>query len=198
MSIRERNIIRDRLQPGDIVLYDGFQVEGERWRVVELEDDHRFLGFGPLDVEEEDLVVRRLQFTNVEEIVPRDDPGGVEDAPSTEPRPPASLPKYVVEAVERQGADRLRDLADWAEERAAFLEAEAREQLEEPPAEGEVDDVEEDVDGDDLDEVPDGVSVNVYKMKVPCGPGCDGCPHGPYRYAKWREGDKVRTKYLGK
>ncbi len=28
--------------------------------------------------------------------------------------------------------------------------------------------------------------------------GCNKCPHGPYRYAYWRENGKLRKKYLGK
>ena len=34
---------------------------------------------------------------------------------------------------------------------------------------------------------------------VKCGkPGCKKCPHGPYWYAYWREGDRTRKKYIGK
>jgi len=33
---------------------------------------------------------------------------------------------------------------------------------------------------------------------VKCGKQCSGCPHGPYWYAYWREGKKVRKRYIGK
>jgi len=34
---------------------------------------------------------------------------------------------------------------------------------------------------------------------VRCGrKGCRSCPHGPYRYAYWREGGRTRKKYIGK
>ena len=32
-----------------------------------------------------------------------------------------------------------------------------------------------------------------------CGkPNCKKCPHGPYWYAYWREGKRLRKKYIGK
>ncbi|HYR62154.1 MAG TPA: hypothetical protein VET24_05905 [Actinomycetota bacterium] len=39
-----------------------------------------------------------------------------------------------------------------------------------------------------------------YRLQsVRCGkPGCTRCPHGPYWYAYWREGGRVRTRYIGK
>lgn len=33
---------------------------------------------------------------------------------------------------------------------------------------------------------------------VKCGKECGGCPHGPYWYAYWREGKRVRKRYVGK
>lgn len=29
-------------------------------------------------------------------------------------------------------------------------------------------------------------------------PGCTRCPHGPYLYARWREGAKSRAIYIGR
>jgi hypothetical protein len=39
-----------------------------------------------------------------------------------------------------------------------------------------------------------------YRLQaVRCGkPGCTRCPHGPYWYAYWREGGRVRTRYIGR
>jgi hypothetical protein len=117
------------------------------------------------------------------------------------PNAPSSLPTYVRDPVERQSATRLRALAEWATRLADWKERDAERALAEPPEPdaGEVVD-KETVDAADLDheDLPSDASVNVYSYKVPCGPGCDGCPHGPYRWAKWRDGDTVRTIYLGK
>lgn len=45
----------------------------------------------------------------------------------------------------------------------------------------------------------DGPRVSYRRQSVRCGkPSCTRCPHGPYWYATWREGDKVRTRYVGK
>ena len=41
--------------------------------------------------------------------------------------------------------------------------------------------------------------VSYRQQDVRCGkPTCTRCPHGPYWYAYWREGDKVRSRYIGK
>ena len=51
------------------------------------------------------------------------------------------------------------------------------------------------------DEEPPGRSGKVsYRLEhVSCGkPGCSKCPHGPYWYAYWREGGKVRSRYIGR
>jgi hypothetical protein len=50
-------------------------------------------------------------------------------------------------------------------------------------------------------EVPPNAAI--YERMVKCGkadcPTCvDGPSHGPYLYAYWREGDRMRSKYLGK
>jgi hypothetical protein len=48
--------------------------------------------------------------------------------------------------------------------------------------------------------VPSGTPSVTYRQEsVRCGkPGCTRCPHGPYWYAYWREGGRVRSRYLGK
>jgi hypothetical protein len=33
---------------------------------------------------------------------------------------------------------------------------------------------------------------------VKCGKNCQKCPHGPYYHLVWKEGGKVRWKYIGK
>ena len=40
---------------------------------------------------------------------------------------------------------------------------------------------------------------HVQIRKLPCGPGCNGCPHGPYVYILHRDSrGKVTSKYAGK
>jgi hypothetical protein len=47
---------------------------------------------------------------------------------------------------------------------------------------------------------PPPVRRESYRQQlVRCGkPGCTRCPHGPYWYAFWREGGRVRSRYVGK
>ena len=59
--------------------------------------------------------------------------------------------------------------------------------------------------GDDSPDHPDGDvpakpgKVSYRLEPVNCGkPGCSKCPHGPYWYAYWREGGRVRSKYIGR
>jgi hypothetical protein len=41
--------------------------------------------------------------------------------------------------------------------------------------------------------------VTFRQDMVRCGrEGCTQCPHGPYWYAYWREGGRLRSRYLGK
>jgi len=44
-----------------------------------------------------------------------------------------------------------------------------------------------------------GHAITYELREVPCGKrGCKGCPHGPYWYAYWTAGGRVRTVYIGK
>jgi hypothetical protein len=41
--------------------------------------------------------------------------------------------------------------------------------------------------------------VTYRQERVRCGrDGCATCPHGPYWYAYWREGGRLRSRYIGK
>lgn len=41
--------------------------------------------------------------------------------------------------------------------------------------------------------------VTYRQQRVRCGKrGCTRCPHGPYWYAYWREGGRLRSRYVGK
>jgi hypothetical protein len=42
-------------------------------------------------------------------------------------------------------------------------------------------------------------SVTYRLEEVKCGkPGCQSCPHGPYWYAYYREGNRLRSHYIGR
>jgi hypothetical protein len=45
----------------------------------------------------------------------------------------------------------------------------------------------------------DGRARVAYRLEmVKCGkPHCRSCPHGPYWYAYYREGKKLRSRYIG-
>lgn len=44
-----------------------------------------------------------------------------------------------------------------------------------------------------------GGKVTYRQEMVRCGrANCGRCPHGPYWYAYWREGGRLRSRYLGK
>ena len=45
---------------------------------------------------------------------------------------------------------------------------------------------------------PEG-KVTYRQEQVRCGrANCTRCPHGPYWYAYWREGGRLRSRYIGK
>jgi hypothetical protein len=54
--------------------------------------------------------------------------------------------------------------------------------------------------GDDFggaDEREPGVTYRLETVR--CGKsGCKSCPHGPYWYAYYREGSKLRSRYIGR
>jgi hypothetical protein len=53
--------------------------------------------------------------------------------------------------------------------------------------------------GGSLPEVGRRGKVTFRQEMVRCGrTGCHRCPHGPYWYAYWREGGKLRSRYIGK
>jgi hypothetical protein len=47
--------------------------------------------------------------------------------------------------------------------------------------------------------VPRVPGVTLRHEYVQCGKkGCNRCPHGPYWYAYWRDGKRLRKRYVGK
>ena len=51
-----------------------------------------------------------------------------------------------------------------------------------------------------VDTDADSDSSVTYRLEsVRCGkPNCKSCPHGPYWYAYFREGSKLRSRYIGR
>lgn len=54
--------------------------------------------------------------------------------------------------------------------------------------------------GDSFDTAEDLEPGVTYRLEsVRCGkPTCTSCPHGPYWYAYYREGKKLRSRYIGR
>lgn len=111
---------------------------------------------------------------------------------AAKPEPPDAAAS-VLDAVERQDTETLRALGEWALDLAEWREA--REQRDVDPSEA-VDDDEQLVDAEPA--AGDGQKGTIVTKKVPCGKdSCSQCPHGPYNYRAYRDGDTVRTDYLG-
>lgn len=112
-----------------------------------------------------------------------------------QPEPAGSLPKYLVDGVEKQSPDCLRRLAEYANRMAEYKEQKAQRDLEQR-AEGDVDTTPDDWDDDDWEDVVDDARDS---GEVPAGKGTlttktiDG---RDYYYIQWREGGDVKSKYV--
>lgn len=139
-------------------------------------------------------------------------PTDSDDAPS----PPEEMPKYLWEPLQKQSIAGLESAIEYAEELIAYkqrpvsgVEPDEGEMVAEIPAQDLDREQRREAKEDFLEMSPEdrkGLSDDalarygaVQIRNVPCGPGCDGCPHGPYRYVVLRDlsGD-VTTKYAGK
>lgn len=109
----------------------------------------------------------------------------------TEPTPDDSIAAYIVNGIDRQDAETLDAIEQYARERREYEEAKEAAEIEDDEVKEEVDDEEEIVDTEDTD------GGTVVIKKVPCGKNCDGCPHGPYKYVVTREGDSLNWEYIG-
>jgi len=99
---------------------------------------------------------------------------------STQPDAPDGIAQYILDGLERQDAESLRQIAEHAEELAAWKEAQAAEEMDEEDV------VREDSQGDDdrPDDVPAKASVVVKEINK-----------NRYYYYQWREGSSVKSKY---
>jgi hypothetical protein len=105
------------------------------------------------------------------------------------PAPPAELPAYVTDPIERQDPDALEAVRDYVDDLLAYHRTVEAQDLE-------GDDLADE--GEELVDVEENEGGTIVVKKVPCGKECDGCPHGPYAYRVQRQGDKVEWEYLGK
>lgn len=95
-----------------------------------------------------------------------------------EPTPPASVPSATLSQCTDLSPAQLRALAAYAETLAAHRERQARLDDEAATSDAEPD--------DRPDDVPDGASVTVKEIN-----------DNRYRYWQWRDGDKIKSKYIG-
>lgn len=118
---------------------------------------------------------------------------------SAQPTPPSSLPKYVVDAVGRQGPDRLDELAEWAQNLAEYERNESRREEEQARIEREIDDEIKDelekrgisVDPEDYDDVGSGAYITTKTTKTSkVGKAYE------YFYWQWYEGGKWKNEYI--
>ena len=101
-----------------------------------------------------------------------------------QPEPPESIPKYIHEGMQKQGTETLEDIIEYAEQLIDHQESEIMIEADE---------------GEEIVNVEEKDSYTIVEKMVPCGKdNCSTCPHGPYKYKVYREGDKVKWDYIGK
>lgn len=104
-----------------------------------------------------------------------------------EPGLPENLPEYLADPLSRQDRDTLEQVADYALDMVAYLDAKQQQPV---PA----DEIDRDV-----DEVVETTTGTLVSGKWDCGPGCGGCPHGPYTIRVFYDEQGKRTsEYVGK
>ncbi|MFC6943249.1 hypothetical protein ACFQE8_25385 [Salinirubellus sp. GCM10025818] len=111
-----------------------------------------------------------------------------------EPDPPDSAPKYIVEGLNKQDADTLHELADYAKRLAEWRTAQAAAELEEEATD--VDGTPEEWDDDEWDDALDEARE---KAELPSGKGAltvKTIDDRGYYYLQWREGSTVKSQYV--
>jgi len=96
------------------------------------------------------------------------------------PTPPADLPTNIVDYLNGANADRLRDVAQYAEELAEHKERESR--------------LEAESDGEGAEQRPDDLPENVPTKATITVKEING---NRYYYWQWRDGDTVKSEYKG-
>lgn len=109
-----------------------------------------------------------------------------------EPSPPDELAQYIVDGIDRQGRDGLEAVLEYAGEKLDYLDWKAKQPVT-------AEEVLEDADSEEIGDVVETVGGTLQTKHIPCGPGCGGCPHGPYVYLYYRDENGQKTsRYVGK
>ena len=95
-----------------------------------------------------------------------------------DPTPPATLSSGLTDECRSLSADQLRVLAKYAKSLAKYREHEARSEAEEQSP--------DEAPEDRPDGVPAGASVTIKEIN-----------DNRYRYWQWRDGEKIKSKYIG-
>lgn len=110
------------------------------------------------------------------------------------PDAPSSIPKYIREGLEKQGAEDLRTIAAYATELANKREEQAARDLE-AQADRDVDDAPEEWDEDEweneLEEARE--KAELQQKGTLTRKTIDG---RDYFYLQWREGDQIKSQYV--
>ncbi|ADJ16780.1 hypothetical protein [Halalkalicoccus jeotgali] len=102
-----------------------------------------------------------------------------------QPQPPDSLPKYLVEGLQKQSPTTLHDLRRYARQLADYKEQQAQKQLEETTI-----DRHREINGlADENDTPDGVPAKA-------GVTIKTINDNRYYYWQWRDGKKIRSEYI--
>ena len=102
-------------------------------------------------------------------------------SPTPTPEPPASIPQYILDGLDRQDAQTLQEISHYAEDLAAAKEAAAEAELED-------DDEVVREDSEDVDDLPNDVPTKASIV-------VKNINSNRYYYYQWREGSKVKSKY---
>ena len=114
-----------------------------------------------------------------------------------EPTAPETLPQYLREGTQKQPPEELRALAEYAHALAEWKEAAVQRELDEQ-ADLAGDEVPDEW-RDDEDEWTDQLADARADGDVPAGKGslqAKSIDGRDYWYLQWREGDKIKSKYV--
>lgn len=110
---------------------------------------------------------------------------------NSRPSPPADAPQYVVEGLDRQDAETLRELAQYADRLADWKDRDVERELSDRELDRELDEVpcewDEEAWQDAVDDTDAPPKATLTTKRI------DG---RDYYYLQWREGDKIKSEYV--
>lgn len=172
------------------------------------QDDEKSRPFPELDDQDDDRA-RLFPDDDQDDSDDQDEPE-VDPDDVVEPTEPDDIAQYILDGLDRQDPTELREIAEYADALADYRDAQIEAEAptpEDPDRLADAVDELDQVDSSDDDQQQKRQKLlfeawdaggTVQRKEIPCGQDCDGCPHGPYVYLTYREGDTVRSKYLGK